>query len=54
MLRDYRMVGNARALAASLRRLTGHQVRFRCFAEADHITALPTSIGMAFDFMYRA
>jgi hypothetical protein len=54
MLREYRMVGNARRLAASLRRLLGGQIRFRCGAHEDHITALPASIGMAFDFVHRA
>jgi hypothetical protein len=54
MLREYRMVGNARRLAARLRRQLGGQVRFRCVAEEDHITALPASIGMAFDFVHRA
>jgi hypothetical protein len=53
MLRDYRMVGNARALAARLRRLPGGEVQFRRFAGEDHITSLPASIGRAFDFVHR-
>jgi predicted alpha/beta superfamily hydrolase len=57
MLREYRMVGNARRLAARLRGVHGgadYSVRFREFAGEDHITSLPASVGRAFDFVLRA
>jgi predicted alpha/beta superfamily hydrolase len=56
MLREYRMVGNARRLAVRLRRVRGGEgylVRFRVFAGEDHITSLPASVGRAFDFVLR-
>ena len=56
MLGEYRMVGNARRLAARLRGVrggAGYQVRFRAFAGEDHITSLPASVGRAFDFVLR-
>jgi predicted alpha/beta superfamily hydrolase len=57
MLREYRMVGYVRRLAARLRSVrggAGYQVRFRDFAGEDHITSLPASVGRAFDFVLRA
>ncbi len=57
MLREYRMVGNARGLAARMRGVrggAGYVVRFRDFAGEDHITSLPASVGRAFDFVLRA
>ena len=56
MLSEWRMIGNARRLATRLRRVRGarDQVRFARLAGEDHITALPASIGRAFDFLLRA
>lgn len=59
MVRDYRMVSNARELAARLRRVKGapaYMVRYHVFAAEDHLThltALPASIGRALDFALR-
>jgi predicted alpha/beta superfamily hydrolase len=57
MLREYRMVGNARRLAKCLRQIRGgesYRVQFRIFFGEDHITSLPASIGRAFDFVLRS
>jgi predicted alpha/beta superfamily hydrolase len=56
MLREYAMVSNLRALASRLRQVRGpkkYLVRDHIFADEDHTTALPASIGRAFDFILR-
>jgi predicted alpha/beta superfamily hydrolase len=54
VLRDARMVDNARQLADRLRRAAeGYEVRFQAFDDDDHITALSTSIGRALAFALR-
>jgi len=53
MMRDWRMIDNARDLAAQLQQLKGapgYSVRFHAFDGDDHLTALPASIGHALAF----
>lgn len=56
MMRKYRMVNNARSLAARLRRINGradYTVRFHAFDDEDHLTVLPASISRAVTFALR-
>jgi hypothetical protein len=56
MLREWRMVDNARELAGRLRRLRGgdgYLVRFHAFKDEDHLTVVPASIGRAMSFALR-
>lgn len=56
MMREARMVDNARELSERLQGLdgqTGYQVRFHSFHDEDHLTALPASIGRTLAFALR-
>lgn len=56
MMRDWRMVDNARSLAESLGELhggRGYAVTFHAFDGDDHVTALSSSIGRALAFVLR-
>lgn len=56
MLLDYRMVDNARGLAARLQQIpggSGYLVRFHAFEDDDHLTSTAASIGQALDFVLR-
>ncbi len=56
MLRDWRMVDNARELAGRLAAIKGgpgYAIGFHALKQEDHLTALPASISRAFSFALR-
>jgi predicted alpha/beta superfamily hydrolase len=56
LMREWRMVDNARDLANRLRRIKGapdYQARFHAFQDEDHLTVLAASIGRALTFALR-
>jgi predicted alpha/beta superfamily hydrolase len=56
MMRDWRMIGNARSMARQLGRYSGragYKVAFHAFKGDDHLTALPASISRALAFALR-
>ncbi|SDS66517.1 hypothetical protein SAMN05216490_1573 [Mucilaginibacter mallensis] len=51
---EYRMVGNARDVGERLQEIkgtSGYVARFHAFADEDHLTALPASIGRTLSFV---